>query len=74
MSSSTGPRRKGDWAPVTEKPKPGDMVNVQIATGVGGHGRGRGEKLPAGPWRRPGNPGIEELVMESRAGEPVERR
>jgi len=31
-TAGADPRREATWTPVLEKPKPGDMVNVQIAT------------------------------------------
>ncbi len=64
---------KATWAPVTEKPKPGDMVNVQIATGVAGTDSGEGKSYPLVLGAGQAIPGIEELVMAAAPGETVER-
>src|SRR6266478_1395573 len=64
---------KATWAPITEKPKPGDMVNVQIATGVAGTDAGEGKSYPLVLGAGQAIPGIEELVMEAAPGETVER-
>ena len=37
---------KATWTPVAEKPKPGDMVNVQIATGAADKDAGEGKSYP----------------------------
>src|SRR5258706_828115 len=64
---------KATWAPVTEKPKPGDMVNVQIATGVAGPGAGGGEKKPPLPWTGQANPRVEKLGLEDAPRGAAER-
>ncbi|HEX9084034.1 MAG TPA: trigger factor [Gemmatimonadaceae bacterium] len=61
---------KATWTPVVEKPRPGDMVNVQIATGAEG---GEGKSYPLVLGAGQAIPGIEELVMEAAPGETVER-
>jgi trigger factor len=61
---------KATWTPVTEKPLPGDMVNVQIATGADA---GEAKSYPLVLGAGQAIPGIEELVMEAAPGETVER-
>lgn len=61
------------WAPVDEKPMPGDMVTVQLATAEDG-----GEMPEQREYRivlggRQAIPGVEELIMELTPGETVER-
>lgn len=67
---------KATWTPVSEKPLPGDMVNVQLATGEGtGEGTGVGEakSYPIVLGGGQAIPGIEELIMEAAPGQTVER-
>src|SRR4026207_402769 len=58
---------------VDEKPKPGDMVNVQIATALAGAEMGEGKSYPvvlgAGQAIAP----VEELIMEAAPGQTIER-
>jgi trigger factor len=61
---------KATWTPVVEKPLPGDMVNVQIATGADA---GEGKSYPLVLGAGQAIPGIEELVMEAKPGETIER-
>ncbi len=64
---------KATWTPVDEKPKPGDMVNVQIATAAAGEAVAEGKSYPvvlgAGQAIAP----IEELIMELTPGTTLER-
>ncbi len=65
--------QKADWAPIEDKPAPGDMVTVMLSTadddGTMPDGReyrvvlGGGQAIAA----------IEELIMEAKPGETVER-
>ena len=66
---------KATWAPVTEKPQPGDMVNVQIATATGAadSDAGEGKSYPLELGAGQAIPGIEELIMSATPGETVER-
>jgi trigger factor len=64
---------KATWTPVTEKPLPGDMVNVQIATGDAAAAEGDGKSYPIVLGAGQAIPGIEELIMEAAPGETVER-
>ena len=63
---------KASWTPVAEKPLPGDMVNVQIATGDSPSTE-EAKTYPLVLGAGQAIPGIEELVMEAAPGETVER-
>lgn len=63
---------KASWTPVAEKPLPGDMVNVQIATGDS-PAEPDAKTYPLVLGAGQAIPGIEELVMEAAPGETVER-
>ena len=63
---------KASWTPVAEKPLPGDMVNVQIATGDSPPTE-EAKTYPLVLGAGQAIPGIEELVMEAAPGETVER-
>ncbi|HEX6628565.1 MAG TPA: trigger factor [Gemmatimonadaceae bacterium] len=64
---------KATWTPVAEKPKPGDMVNVQIATAGSGAELNEGKSYPLVLGAGQAIPGIEELIMSIVPGETVER-
>ncbi|HJP84736.1 MAG TPA: trigger factor [Gemmatimonadaceae bacterium] len=64
---------KATWTPVSEKPKPGDMVNVQIATAGASAELNEGKSYPLVLGAGQAIPGIEELIMEAAPGETVER-
>jgi trigger factor len=61
---------KATWTPVAEKPQPGDMVNVQIATGAEA---GEGKSYPLVLGAGQAIPGIEELIMQAAPGETIEQ-
>ena len=65
--------QKATWAPVDDRPKPGDMVTVQLATAdeTGAMPDGKEYRLVLGGGQA--IPGIEELIMEATAGQTVER-
>ena len=65
--------QKGDWAPVSEKAAPGDMVTVLLSTADpdGTLPEGKEYRLTLGGGQA--IPGIEELIMEAAPGETVER-
>jgi trigger factor len=65
--------QKGDWAPVSEKAAPGDMVTVLLSTADadGTLPDGKEYRLTLGGGQA--IPGIEELIMEAAPGETVER-
>lgn len=64
--------QRANWAPVTEKPAPGDMVTVLLATAdeSGELPEGRDYRIVIGGGQA--IPGIEELVMRLAPGEMVE--
>ena len=64
---------KATWTPVPEKPKPGDMVNVQISTANAGTELNEGKSYPLVLGAGQAIPGIEELVMSAMPGETVEK-
>jgi trigger factor len=64
---------KATWTPVNEKPQPGDMVNVQIATSSTGTETAEGKSYPIVLGAGQAIPGIEELIMTALPGETVER-
>lgn len=64
---------KATWTPVSEKPKPGDMVNVEISTAGAGDQLNEGKSYPLVLGAGQAIPGIEELIMEAAPGETIER-
>jgi trigger factor len=64
--------QRATWAPVTDKPAPGDMVTVLLATADenGELPEGREYRLVLGGGQA--IPGIEELIMRMSAGETLE--
>ncbi|HEY1953276.1 MAG TPA: trigger factor [Gemmatimonadaceae bacterium] len=64
---------KATWTPVDEKPLPGDMVNVQIATAAEGADAGEAKSYPLELGAGQAIAGIEELIMEAEPGQTVER-
>jgi len=65
--------QRAAWAPVEDKPMPGDMVNVQISTGDQSEGAGEEKSYPLVLGAGQAIPGIEELIMEAAPGETVQR-
>jgi trigger factor len=65
--------QRATWTPVTEKPAPGDMVTVELATAdeSGEMPEGKEFRLVLGGGQA--IPGIEELIMEATVGQSVER-
>jgi trigger factor len=65
--------QKADWTPVAERPAPGDMVTVQLATADadGTLPEAREYRLVLGGGQAIA--GIEELIMEAAPGDTVER-
>ena len=61
------------WTPVSDKPKPGDQVTVELATAddAGQLGEGKEYRLELGSGQAIA--GVEELVMEAAPGQTVER-
>jgi len=64
---------KAIWTPVNEKPIPGDMVNVQLATSTEDTETAEGKSYPIVLGAGQAIPGIEELIMSAAPGETVER-
>jgi trigger factor len=64
--------QKATLTPVDDKPMPGDLVNVQISTGTEGESA-EPRSYPIELGAKQAIPGIEELIMEARPGETVER-
>jgi trigger factor len=64
--------QRAQWTPVEEKPMPGDMVNVQISTGDS-PATGEEKSYPLVLGAGQAIPGIEELIMEAKPGESVQR-
>ena len=65
--------QKATWAPVEDRPMPGDMVKVELATAddTGAMPEGKEYTLVLGEGQA--IPGIEEVIMEAKPGETVER-
>ena len=64
--------QRATWAPIEEKPAPGDMVTVMLATGEGDElADAREYRLVIGEGQA--IPGIEEVIMEATPGSTVER-
>ena len=64
--------QRATWAPIEEKPAPGDMVTVMLATGEGDElADAREYKLVIGEGQA--IPGIEEVIMEATPGSTIER-
>ena len=65
--------QRAAWAPVEDKPLPGDMVNVHISTGDQPEAAGEEKSYPLVLGAGQAIPGIEELIMEAGPGETVQR-
>jgi trigger factor len=63
---------KATLTPVSDKPMPGDLVNVQISTGTEGESAVP-KSYPIELGAQQAIAGIEELIMEAAPGETVER-
>ncbi|MBI2795915.1 MAG: trigger factor [Gemmatimonadetes bacterium] len=65
--------QRASWAPVEDRPRPGDQVTVELATAsdAGELGAGKEYRLELGSGQAIA--GIEELVMEAAPGQTVER-
>lgn len=65
---------KATWTPVSEKPMPGDLVNVTLATAQNsGEDPGEGKAYPLVLGEAQAIPGVEEVIMEARPGQTIER-
>ncbi|GLC28020.1 trigger factor [Roseisolibacter agri] len=65
--------QKASWAPVEEKPAPGDMVTVELATADEDGTMPAGKEYRITIGQQQAIPGIEELIMEAAPGQTVER-
>jgi trigger factor len=65
--------QRAAWAPVDDKPMPGDMVNVQLSTGDKPDEPGEEKSYPLVLGAGQAIPGIEELIMEAAPGQTVKR-
>jgi len=65
--------QRATWSPITDKPAPGDMVTVMLSTAdeTGALADGKEYRLVLGSGQA--IPGIEELIMEAKPGDTVER-
>ena len=65
--------QRAAWSPAEDKPAPGDMVTVVLATSDENGEMPEGKQYPLVLGAGQAIPGIEELIMEARPGETVER-
>ena len=65
--------QKATWTPVEDKPAPGDMVRVQLATADESGEFPEAREYPLVLGSGQAIPGVEELIMELKPGETAER-
>jgi trigger factor len=65
--------QRASWTPIEDRPAPGDMVTVMLATADENGEMAEGKQYPLVLGAGQAIPGIEELIMEARPGETVER-
>lgn len=65
--------QKASWSPVEEKPAPGDMVRVQLATADEDGSFPESREYPLVLGSGQAIPGVEELIMELTPGQEAER-
>jgi len=65
--------QRATWTPVEDRPAPGDMVTVVLATADETGEMPEGKQYPLVLGTGQAIPGIEELIMEARPGQTVER-
>jgi trigger factor len=65
--------QRATWTPVEDKPAPGDMVTVVLATADESGEMPEGKQYPLVLGAGQAIPGIEELIMEARPGQTIER-
>lgn len=66
--------QRANWAPVSEKPAPGDMVTVMLATAEDGGEIPEGKEYRLVLGGGQAIPGIEELIMKLTPGESIEEK
>ena len=66
--------QKATWTPIEDRPSPGDMVTVNLATpeGDGALGEGKEYRIVIGEGQA--IPAIEEVIMEATPGQTIERQ
>jgi len=65
--------QRATWTPVEDRPAPGDMVTVVLATADETGAMPEGKQYPLVLGAGQAIPGIEELIMEGQPGQTVER-
>lgn len=65
--------QKASWTPVEDRPAPGDMVRVQLATAEENGEFPESREYPLVLGSGQAIPGVEELIMELKAGEHAEK-
>jgi trigger factor len=65
--------QKASWTPVDEKPAPGDMVRVELTTADDSGEFPEAREYPLVLGSGQAIPGVEELIMEMKAGDRLER-
>jgi len=65
--------QRATWTPVEDRPAPGDMVTVLLATADETGAMPEGKQYPLVLGAGQAIPGIEELIMEAQPGQTVER-
>jgi trigger factor len=65
--------QRAQWTPTTDRPAEGDMVTVELATADESGAMPAGKQYPLVLGAGQAIPGIEELIMEAKPGETVER-
>ena len=65
--------QRATWAPVDEKPMPGDQVTVNLATAEDGGAMSEGKEYRLVIGEGQAIPAIEELILEAKPGQTIER-
>ena len=65
--------QRAQWTPTSDRPAEGDMVTVELATADESGSIPAGKQYPLVLGAGQAIPGIEELIMEAKPGETVER-
>jgi trigger factor len=65
--------QRATWAPVEDKPLPGDQVTVNLATAEDGGAMSDGKEYRLVIGEGQAIPAIEELILEARPGQTIER-
>ncbi|HEX2716657.1 MAG TPA: trigger factor [Gemmatimonadaceae bacterium] len=65
--------QKATWTPIEDKPAPGDMVTVNLATAEGDAPPGEGKEYRIVIGEGQAIAAIEEVIMEAKPGETIER-